>query len=168
MQIPSAVRAATIGWVSQEIVLFSGTVRENLTLFDNTISFEAMIEAARDAEIHDVITRRPGGYDSFLLEGGTDLSGGEAQRLEIARTLAGEPSFLILDEATSALDPLVEEQIEQNLRERKCGALVVAHRLSTVRDADEIVVLEGGRIVERGTHDQLLALAGRYQALINT
>lgn len=168
MQIPSAVRAATIGWVSQEIVLFSGTVRENLTLFDNTISFEAMIDAARDAEIHDVITRRPGGYDSFLLEGGTDLSGGEAQRLEIARTLAGEPNFLILDEATSALDPLIEEQIEQNLRERKCGALVVAHRLSTVRDADEIVVLEGGRIVERGTHDQLLALAGRYQALINT
>lgn len=167
LEIPPAVRAATIGWVSQEIVLFSGTVQENLTLFDTTIPYDAMISAARDAEIHEVIARRPGGYDSVLLEGGTDLSGGEAQRVEIARTLAGNPNFLVLDEATSALDPLVEEKIEHNLRQRRCGALVVAHRLSTVRDADEIVVLDSGRIVERGTHDQLLMLGGRYEALIN-
>ena len=165
--IPRPILASSIGWVSQEVALFSGSIRENITLFDDTISHEAVIAAARDAQIHDVIGRLPGGYDSMLLEGGANLSGGEAQRMEIARALAGDPNFLILDEATSALDPLVEEAIEQNLRRRGCGALVIAHRLSTIRAADEIVVLDKGRIVERGTHDELIERRGRYFALVN-
>ena len=135
----------------QDVMLFEGSVRDNLTLWDPAPD-ETLKAALRDAAIEDEILGRMGGLDAPLQEAARNLSGGQRQRLEIARALVRNPSLLILDEATSALDPASEALVEANLRRRRVTCLVVAHRLSTVRDADEIVVLEGGRIVERGRH----------------
>lgn len=158
--------AEAIAYVDQDVALFEGTVRQNLTLWGEASDVQ-LREALEAAAISDEIEKREGGLDSMLQEGARNLSGGQRQRLEIARALVRGPSLLILDEATSALDPVSEAKVEANLRARRITCLVVAHRLSTVRDADEIVVLEGGQVIERGRHEALAAIeGGRYAALV--
>jgi NHLM bacteriocin system ABC transporter peptidase/ATP-binding protein len=159
--------ARRMAYVDQDVVLFEGSVRENLTLWGEAPD-EALMHALRDAALDEEIAGREGGLDARLQEGARNLSGGQRQRLEIARALVRDPALIILDEATSALDAASEARVEENLRRRGTSCLVVAHRLSTVRDADEILVLEGGRVVERGRHEELLTRGGRYAALVAT
>jgi len=157
--------AASVAYVDQDVSLFEGSVRDNLTLWD-TVGDSALESAVRDAHLEAELLQRAGGFDAPLDEGARNLSGGQRQRLEIARALVRDPAIVILDEATSALDPAGEARVEQNLRRRRVTTLVIAHRLSTVRDADEIVVLDRGRIVERGSHATLMARQGRYAELV--
>ncbi|MDJ0747389.1 MAG: NHLP family bacteriocin export ABC transporter peptidase/permease/ATPase subunit [Xenococcaceae cyanobacterium MO_167.B27] len=167
-EFPRSVLSNSLSLVEQDIFLFSGKVRDNLTLWDGTVNDEQLFKACRDAVIHETVMAIPGGYDGELLEGGVNLSGGQRQRLEIARALVKNPVILVLDEATSALDAQTEQVIMSNLRNRNCSCILVAHRLSTIRDCDEIIVLEGGKVVQRGPHDILWQDGGVYEQLIRS
>ena len=167
-QIPHQVLTNSIAMVEQDILMFGGTVRENLTLWDATVPDKSLVRACQDAAIDDVVLSMSGGYDASLIEGAANLSGGQRQRLEIARALVNNPSILVMDEATSALDADTEKIIDQNLRRRGCTCLIVAHRLSTIRDCDEIIVLERGKVVQRGTHQELWQVEGVYSRLIRS
>ena len=166
--VPKEIVNASIATVSQNITLFSGTVRDNITMWNKAVLEEDMIEAAKDACIHDFIISQPGGYDYMLAEGASNLSGGQRQRLEIARALASKPSVLIMDEATSALDPVVEKQVIDNIKRRGCTCIIVAHRLSAIRDSNQIIVMHQGKIVQRGDHNLLMSADGYYRNLVQS
>ena len=164
--IPRSVIVNSLATVDQDVFQLSGTVRENISLFDKSLPKEDIVQAAQDACIHEDILKLIGGYEAVVSEGGLNFSGGQRQRLEIARALASNPSLLILDEATSAIDPMTEQKILENIRRRGCTCLIVAHRLSTIRDADEIIMLEKGNVAERGAHRDLINHDGPYRRLI--
>jgi ATP-binding cassette, subfamily C, bacterial len=166
--IPRSILTNSIALVEQDISLFAGSVRDNLTLWDSTVPFSNLVRACKDAAIQDVILSMPGGYNADLAEGASNLSGGQRQRLEIARTLVNNPAILVMDEATSALDAEAEKMIDQKLRERGCTCVIVAHRLSTIRDCDEIIVFDRGKVVQRGSHEELQRVEGKYLQLIRS
>ena len=163
---PRAVMTGSLAVVDQDIILFEDTIANNIKMWDDSIQDFEMILAARDARLHDDITQLPGGYQHRLTSGGQNLSGGQRQRMEIARVLAQDPTVIILDEATSALDAKTEYEVVNAIRDRGITCIVIAHRLSTVRDCDEILVLDHGNVIERGTHDELMKLGGSYAELV--
>lgn len=165
-KIHHQVFAGSLAVVDQDIILFEDTIANNIKMWDSTIEDYEMILAARDAQLHEDIMQREGGYQYRILEGGKDFSGGQRQRLEIARVLAQDPTIIIMDEATSALDAKTEYDVVNAIKDRGITSIVIAHRLSTIRDCDEIIVMDHGKIAERGTHEQLMALGGRYRELV--
>ncbi len=166
-EINRSVFTGSLSVVDQDIILFEDTIANNIRMWDTSIEDFEIILAARDAKIHEDIMKRDGGYQYKLMEGGKDLSGGQRQRLEIARVLAEDPTIIIMDEATSALDAKTEYEVVSSIKNRGITTVVVAHRLSTIRDSDEIIVLDKGKVVERGTHDELYALGGVYFSLVS-
>ena len=167
-KIDRSIFTGSVAVVDQDIILFEDTVANNIKMWDESIEDFEMIMAARDAQLHEDIMQRNGGYQYRITEGGRDFSGGQRQRMEIARVLAQDPTIIILDEATSALDAKTEFDVVNSIRDRGVTCIVVAHRLSTVRDCDEIIVLDKGEVVERGTHDELMALHGAYEKLVSS
>ena len=167
-EIDRDVFTGSVAVVDQDIILFEDTIADNIKMWDDSIEDFEMILAARDAQIHDEIMMRPGGYRGRLAEGGRNLSGGQRQRLEIARVLAQDPRIVIMDEATSALDARTEYELVKAVQKRGVTCIIIAHRLSTIRDCDEIIVLDRGRAVERGTHEELFAKGGYYTELITS
>ena len=165
-EIPRSVMTGSVAVVDQDIILFEDTIANNIKMWDDSIKDFEMLLAARDAQLHEDIMQRTGGYDYKITSGGRDLSGGQRQRMEIARVLAQDPAIIILDEATSALDAKTEYDVVNAIRERGITCIVIAHRLSTIRDCDEIIVLQRGKVVERGTHEELLAKGGAYTDLV--
>ncbi|MCR5410754.1 MAG: NHLP family bacteriocin export ABC transporter peptidase/permease/ATPase subunit [Lachnospiraceae bacterium] len=166
MDIDRSVFTGSLAVVDQDIILYEDTIANNIKMWDSSIEDFEMILAARDAQIHDDIIQRDGGYDYMINEGGSDFSGGQRQRLEIARVLAQDPTVIILDEATSALDARTEHEVVSAIRNRGITCIVIAHRLSTIRDSDEIIVMDHGNVVERGTHEELMAKGGAYTELV--
>jgi ABC-type bacteriocin/lantibiotic exporter with double-glycine peptidase domain len=167
-EIDRAAFTSSLAVVDQDIILFADSISNNIKMWDNSIEDFEMIIAARDARLHEDIMRREGGYQYKMNEGGSDFSGGQRQRMEIARALAADPTIVILDEATSALDAKTEYETVQHIKDRGITCIVIAHRLSTIRDCDEIIVMDKGRIAERGTHDELLEKSGLYSQLVST
>lgn len=167
-EIDHYIFTGSVAVVDQNISMFGGSIKDNITMWDNTVSEETIISACKDACIHDDIMALKDGYDSVITEGGGNFSGGQRQRLEIARAFAAEPSIIILDEATSALDPMTEKNVMNAVRRRKMTCIVIAHRLSAIRDADDIIVLEYGKEIERGSHEQLINLNGKYAELVKS
>lgn len=165
-EIDSNVFHGSLAVVDQDIILFEDTIANNIKMWDDSIEDFEMILAARDAQLHDDIMRRPGGYQHKLLEGGKDFSCGQRQRIEIARVLAQEPTIIILDEATSALDAKTEYEVVKAIRQRGITCIIIAHRLSTIRSCDEIIVMNNGEIVDRGTHKELMESSERYRELV--
>ena len=165
-EIDHEIFTSSIAVVDQDITLFEDTIMNNVKMWDESIEDYEVIMACNDAQIHKQIMAREGGYNAPVLEGGKNFSGGEKQRLEIARSLAADPSIIILDEATSALDAKTEYEVVKAIKARGITTIVIAHRLSTIRDADLIVVLQKGHIVEQGTHDELMKLKGSYYDLV--
>lgn len=166
--IPRSVFTGSLAVVDQDIILFEDTIANNIKMWDSTIEDFEMIMAARDARLHEDIMQRDGGYQYRITEGGKDFSGGQRQRMEIARVLAQDPTIIIMDEATSALDARTEFEVVNAIRDRGITCIVIAHRLSTIRDCDEIIVLDHGKVAERGTHDELMALGGAYTRLVTS
>lgn len=166
-EIDRAVFTGSLAVVDQDIILFEDTIANNIKMWDDSIEDFEVILAAKDAQLHEDIMMREGGYNYKLTEGGKDFSGGQRQRMEIARVLAQDPTIIILDEATSALDAKTEYEVVKSIKDRGITCIVVAHRLSTIRDCDEIIVLNNGKVVERGTHDELYAKGGYYTELVS-
>lgn len=164
--INHSIFTGSVAVVNQDIILFEDTISNNIKMWDTSIEDFEAIMAARDANLHEDIMGRDGGYSYKLMEGGKDLSGGQRQRLEIARVLAQDPTIIIMDEATSALDAKIEFEVVNAIKNRGITCIVIAHRLSTIRDCDEIVVMEKGKVVERGTHNELYAKSGIYTSLV--
>jgi NHLM bacteriocin system ABC transporter peptidase/ATP-binding protein len=166
--LPRVLISNSLAVVDQDVFLFGGTFAENVSMWDSTLPQNRVAGACRDAAIAEAIEAREGRYDGTVEEAGRNLSGGQRQRVEIARALAGDPTIVILDEATSALDPATELLVDESLRRRGCTCLIVAHRLSTIRDADRILVMHHGKVVQQGTHDEMKIVEGPYRALIST
>ena len=166
-RIPKSVFRGSLAVVDQDVILFEDTIANNIKMWDESIEDFEMILAARDAQIHEDIMQRPKGYQHKLTEGGKDFSGGQRQRMEIARALAQDPTVIILDEATSALDAQTEYEAVRAIRSRGIACIVIAHRLSTIRSCDEIIVMEHGEIKDRGTHKELMGRSGIYRELVS-
>ena len=166
--IPRHVINESLAVIDQDVLIFNGTIKENISFWDERVSESQVIQSAHDAEIHETIAARTNAYDSEVIERGANFSGGQRQRLEIARALTLNPSILVMDEGTSALDPKSEKLVMDNIKRRGCTCLIVAHRLSTIKDCDEIIVLKHGKIDERGTHEELINKNGLYADLISS